>query len=418
MNDNRNMKAGQSDYKAMFKKHVHSNLILHSKMRDIESLKRKKMQELERNKEQFKMRYARYSENNGVKSTSSPRYRSDTKSAAPKPVFIVCEDFPCSFRTWSAITDVNDSSLDIYKTDVLQTEDPPVSFRGQDELDSTDDLAPRTRVRSYTMPVIHRNRLNVMPTDTPNTSNNDIPVLPDISIPSHSPSYSKQCEHSHVFRRRTHSDVSHIKYGMYRVPEIRLGNKRTIIRVGSVEEEDAPQATNADSTRRNSPCEETHPPVYRRCQTSAALPMNPKPGNKRPPLRRQSTHDSSSFHSPERRRCSTMDNTKHPPSLQNMLQRRDNRNNSYVGREAYTGRRRGSLFDRLLSASCSALDKTSNNGNSDNDLAQCRYIRVQGENIDGSNEEICLENMDFHHEVSNGTEESKNDTAIHSSSTV
>ncbi|KAH3859359.1 hypothetical protein DPMN_102078 [Dreissena polymorpha] len=66
--------------------------------------------------------------------------------------------------------------------------------------------------------------------------------------------------------------------------------------------------------------------------------------------------------------------------------------------EGYSGFRRGSLFDKLLSASCSSIYGGPARKRVDiNELKKCRYIRIPGENINGSREEISLENLDFHH---------------------
>lgn len=424
MSERASMKEGPSDYEAMFKQHVHSNLMLHNRIRDMDSLKHKKMQELERNKARFKMQYSKYSTGN-FSSVASPRCRNGVKSATPKPVFIVCKHFPCSYRTWTAITDVSDSSIDLYKTDVLQTDEAPLSYRATEEApngDNQNDLAPKLRRRSYTMPDIQTFRekprsrgvsmlKNFKPENIMESTHGldnsegecDKLILPDIKVvkcpPTNRPNNSLQ---SNTFRQRANSDISGIVVvkpcdkSSCLCPDNTVRVQRKNSEVSLLNAGDKRRNLSAGTQRQNS----QESPKERPNTTSEGQPTSFGEHAPWSSMRRRSSAAETIQHllPTERRRCNTVGNDRRP-TLQGMTQRRNSRSYT-IGIEGYSGYRKASLFEKLLSASCSALDTMNTNAGSEENLHNCRYIRVAGENIEGSHENISLENIDFRHNVS------------------
>lgn len=454
-------KSGHSDFEAIFKQHVHSNIVLHSRMQGMDSLKRKKFQELERQKYLFRMQYSKY--NNGLHNVSSVKVnKTNIKAAVPKPVFVVCKGFPYSLKTWHTITDVSDGSLDLYKTDVLQTEEKPVSFRTRSISDvsdnsterrcstsqnviknSEDEVLPRLRRRSHTMSEIEEVRgklqnkgsLPVRKVDSDGDINStkqipiviekidkidsarckstganqkDTLVLPEIQVSrkTPSPSYASKCDNCAEqirFRNRLNSDVSdlialkHLEQDSLLSVNPSPALKRKTSTSGQTEGTSTDIDRERSASLKKSPGQKDSP--------TSILSASRKNSDVEAPvsMRRQSSSfaEDISENKPEMRMRSLTMESGRRPSLKN-IERRNSRKYE-IGLEGYSGYRKASLFEKMLSASCSSLSNRSDG--SDDDLRTCRYLRINGENINGSKEDVSLESIDFRHTTTPVTEE-------------
>ena len=115
-----------SDFQTLFKQHIHENLLLREQNRNLETIKATKLRELNTAEANFKSKYKKY-----IKLARKPsqdisrQLSSPVPEVSPRPPFIICKDFPYSFKTWGNLTDLNHEKegIDVYKTELLECEE-------------------------------------------------------------------------------------------------------------------------------------------------------------------------------------------------------------------------------------------------------------------------------------------------------
>lgn len=118
------------DYEVMFKKHVHGRILLNDDLRMLDVMKKSKLKELNRDKDVFINRFSKYNQAKSVRTLPDVYFtRNTTPRSVSKSSFIVCRTSPCSFKTWHNLTDITKENIDVYKSEVLQTDDSRLSFR-------------------------------------------------------------------------------------------------------------------------------------------------------------------------------------------------------------------------------------------------------------------------------------------------
>lgn len=402
-----------SDYEIMFKKHVHDNMLLNSDLRLLDEMKKSKLRELKRDTFAFKSRFSRYNKTKSVNSMPDVHYTGKTTPrAATKPSFVVCKTSPCSLKTWNNLTDIT-KGFDVYRTDILQTEEAELSFKkkaddnsntkenvtgdstkyGERKGGSTVQQRSHSSIQKPFHKVVNvesaeeasedfhlpdfRARASTMPSYCYKTKGTSHIKKADNLI-STRPSYEGKNESSENKTRPENSQSEENKKSSLSRPNISVIDCKS---------------ENAEKPSENE-LKVTFDLDEKVClssnQTTQAKKLNFKFQRAKSFVIHKDHGDLSTF----RARSNTLDSAKSwSKDSSKLLVRRESLSLNRIDRAV----RRMSMFDRLLSQTISSTENDSDTdwSSSFENIQSCRYLRVPGQNIDGSTEDLSLENINF-----------------------
>jgi len=465
---------GETNYEALFRKHTHKNMLLQSQMKNMDSLKQKKLLEFERAKDQFRRQHLNVASGTQRNASSArlPRSR-DSSPSTFSSRFLISKHFPYSMKTWNQLADVSQKNLDIYKTEVLKSADAPVSFaektasdgelsknctdtredsgqlhnsqkRASKSGNSLTKISPANSIdifdvtdngfrrRSFTSPVLlgdSRKKLKSSSVSKKNVSNVSlekccadskvsVPVMAKIQVEE---SLVDSKSNAFIESSDITKDVDTHGTQDNSVPSIHVSDETqctqnipnvVIVKPCNVDLSETSTSDTSNKYKQVQTTGEEGPNGRLEVKTSSfRARSNSTPARKQqPPLETVPEVENKTCTPSTRRRSSTLDSTqtmKRMSIVRNFTARRSSSfidsstapSDTYtIGLEGYSGHRRKSLFEKLLSSAI-AVEKNAKSGDGEEwvDIKACRYLRCPGEDINGSREELSLENVDFCH---------------------
>jgi hypothetical protein len=401
----------------MFKRHVHDNLLLNNDLRLMDDMKKAKLKELSRDRDLFKAKFSKFHQLNSKRHMPEGHYtRNATPKASHKPSFIVCKNSPCSLKSWNNLTDLTKEKVDVYKTEVLQSDEAAVSFRRENK-DRNSNAVKNSMQRKISAPPDRMpNGLQLSRSQTTLSKSTDLSdqksnletddfQLPDFRRRSSTmPSYCFRTKLNLGNKRSSPVLENKPQNTNEQKNKIELGNSIPCVSISDHSSENIDKAMDKGlNVTFDLPDEDVErrtafPKIDKKFQRAKSMIISDNQLSANSPetfrrrsmtvasIRRDNVDDQLSLPQTFRRRSMTVDYSG-SPVIRKLLNKRVS-----IDKFNLTARRQ-SLFDKLVTASMSSSEDVSDleYSKSVEDLEACRYLRKPGQNIHGSKEELDLD---------------------------